>query len=194
MAKPYQHLTLSNRILIEHERCKGSSCQNLAQMLKVHRTTIARELRRNSPPNGRYDHQQAHQRAQCRRTVARSQRRPKTAELWDEFAQTLRQHPRQMSPELYHGRTTQVEGRVSLKVAHGCTNWYIGIDTTVETSISVYLAKVENIANDCPVMPVAAKSRTGLISTNDRRLSIPATPLDTGKWTLSSATATKECY
>ena len=53
MAKPYQHLTLSNRIPIEHERCKGSSCQDIAQMLKVHRTTIARELRRNSLLNGR---------------------------------------------------------------------------------------------------------------------------------------------
>ena len=87
MAKPYQHLTLSNRILIEHERCKGSSCQDLAQMLKVHRTTIARELRRNSLPNGRYDHQLAQLRAQQRRrTVANSQPRPKTARLWDEFA------------------------------------------------------------------------------------------------------------
>ena len=46
MATPYQHLTLSNRILIAHERYKGSTCQDLAQMLKVHRTTIARELRR----------------------------------------------------------------------------------------------------------------------------------------------------
>ena len=89
-----QHLTLSNRILIEHERCKGSSCQDIAQMLKVHRTTIARELRRNSLPNGRYDHQLAQLRAQRRRTVASSQPRPKTAELWDEFVQTLRQHPR----------------------------------------------------------------------------------------------------
>ena len=86
MAKPYQHLTLSNRILIEHERCKGSSCQDLAQMLQVHRTTIARELRRNSLPNGRYDHQLAQLRAQRRRTVASSQPRPKTARFWDEFA------------------------------------------------------------------------------------------------------------
>ena len=84
-----------------------------------------------------------------------------------------------MSPELYHGRTTQVEGRASLSRAWLYEHWYIGIGTTVETSISVYLAKVENIANDCPVMPVAAKSRTGLISTADCRY--PQRP-----WTLGN--------
>ena len=117
MAKPYQHLTLSNRILIEHERCKGTNCQDLAQMLKVHRTTIARELRRNSLSNGRYDHQLAQLRAQRRRTAASSQVRPGTLEFWQKFAHCLRQHPRKMSPELYHGRTTQVEGRTSLSRA-----------------------------------------------------------------------------
>ena len=58
MAKPYQHLTLSNRILIEHERCKGSTYQDLAEILKIHRTTISREVRRNSDLNSRYDHQE----------------------------------------------------------------------------------------------------------------------------------------
>ena len=114
MAKPYQHLTLSNRILIEHERCKGSTYQDLAEILKIHRTTISREVRRNSDLNSRYDHQEAHQLAPTRRALASSQPRPKTALLWDEFAHCLRLHPRKMSPELYHGRTTQVEGRASL--------------------------------------------------------------------------------
>ena len=52
--------------------------------------------------------------APTRRSLASSQPRPKTARLWDEFAHCLRLHPRKMSPELYHGRTTQVEGRASL--------------------------------------------------------------------------------
>ena len=77
MAKPYQDLTLSNRILVEHERCKGSTCQDIAQMLKVHNTTIARELLRlNSDLNGHYDHQEAHRLAHTRRSLAKS-RRPK---------------------------------------------------------------------------------------------------------------------
>ena len=68
MAKPYQHLTLSNRILIEHERGKGSTYQDLAEILKIHRTTISREVRRNSDLNSRYDHQEAHRLAPTRRS------------------------------------------------------------------------------------------------------------------------------
>ena len=114
MATPYQHLTFSDRIHIEIEQSKGTSCKDLAKMLDKHPTTIARELHRNSDANGHYDAQEAHRLAQTRRSRASSQPRPETALLWDEFAQTLRQHFRKMSPELYHGRTTQVEGRASL--------------------------------------------------------------------------------
>ena len=114
MATPYQHLTFSDRIHIEIEQSKGTSCKDLANMLDKHPTTIARELHRNSDANGHYDAQEAHRLAQTRRVRASSQPRPQTARLWAEFAQALRQYSRKMSPELYYGRTTQVEGRVSL--------------------------------------------------------------------------------
>ncbi|MXZ55286.1 MAG: IS30 family transposase [Gammaproteobacteria bacterium] len=84
MAKPYQHLTVGNRIIIEHERDKGTSCKQIAKMLGKHPTTVSREVR-------------------C-----------KTAQLWQEFAQTLRLHPRKLSPELYHGRKTPIDGQESL--------------------------------------------------------------------------------
>ena len=114
MAKPYQHLTVDDRIIIEHEQRKGSSCTDIARMLHRHRTTVSREVRRNALPNGRYDSQLAQQRAQIRRSEASSQPRPQTAQRWQEFAACLRQHPRKMSPELYHGRCTQVAEKPSL--------------------------------------------------------------------------------
>ena len=193
MATPYQHLTLSDRIHIEVEHCKGTSYKDLAKMLDKHPTTIARELRRNSDANGRYNALEAHRLAQTRRSRASSQPRPKTPELWGEFAQTLRQYSRKMSPELYHGRMTQVEGRASLSRSWGCTSCCTANANRGEIFIPVYLAKVESIANGCPVMPVAAKSRTGSISTNVRRQSMPATPQDIGKWTPSSDTVIKGC-
>ncbi|MXZ56539.1 MAG: helix-turn-helix domain-containing protein, partial [Gammaproteobacteria bacterium] len=59
MAKPYQHLTEGNRIIIEHERGKGTSCKQIAHLLGKHPTTVSREVRRNSLQNGHYDAQVA---------------------------------------------------------------------------------------------------------------------------------------
>ena len=114
MAKPYQHLTEGNRIIIAHELSKNSTYSDIAQMLKVHRTTVSREVRRNSDDHGHYDPHIAHRLAQERCSHANSQPRPKTAQLWQEFAQTLRLHPQKSSPLIYHGRTTQIERRTSL--------------------------------------------------------------------------------
>ena len=100
MATPYQHLTFSDRIHIEIEQSKGTSCKDLAKMLDKHPTTIARELHRNSDANGHYDAQEVHRLAPTRRSRASSQPRPETALLWDEFAHCLRLHSRKMSPEL----------------------------------------------------------------------------------------------
>ena len=83
-------------------------------MLHTHRTTVSREVRRNSISNGHYDYQLAQQQAQQRRSEASAQPRPKTAHSWQEFAACLRQHPRKMSPELYHGRCTQVVEKLFL--------------------------------------------------------------------------------
>ena len=73
MAKPYQHLTEGNRIIIAHELSKNSTYSNIAQMLKVHRTTVSREVSRNCDDHGHYDPQLAHRRAQERCSHANSQ-------------------------------------------------------------------------------------------------------------------------
>ena len=114
MAKPYQHLTAGNRIIIEHERGKGTSYQQIARMLDKHPTTVSREVRRNSLQNARYHAQAAQVRARRRRSKANAQPRRQTVRLWEEFAQMLRQRPRKLSPELYHGRKTQIDGQASL--------------------------------------------------------------------------------
>ena len=169
---------------------QGSSCQDLAQMLKVHRTTIARELRRNSLPNGRYDHQLAQLRAQRRRTVASSQPRPKTARLWDEFAQTLRQCPRKMSPEFYHGRSRQIEDRESLS-----RSWlYELLRRERQQGGDLYKCLPRQGRKYRKLLPSDASSSKipNRIDIDQRPpLSIPAMPQDTGKWTPSSDTATK---
>ena len=54
MAKPYQHLTIEDRIIFAHEHGKVTSCAAIAQMINKHRTTVARELHRNCPEDGRY--------------------------------------------------------------------------------------------------------------------------------------------
>ncbi len=71
MAKPYQHLTEGNRIIIAHEFSKNATVTEIAQTLQVHRTTIAREVRRNADDNGPYDAERAHLRAQQRRSSQR---------------------------------------------------------------------------------------------------------------------------
>ena len=114
MAKPYQHLTAGNRIIIEHERGQGTSCKQIAHLLGKHPTTVSREVRRNSLQNGHYDAQVAHGYAQNRRSMANTQPRRQTVQLWQEFARMLRQRPRKRSPELYHGRKTRIDGQASL--------------------------------------------------------------------------------
>ncbi|MXZ55707.1 MAG: hypothetical protein F4227_01815 [Gammaproteobacteria bacterium] len=85
----------------------------MAKTLKVHRTTIAREVRRNADENGHYDAARAHQRAQERCSVANAQPHAQTAHLWEQFTHQLQEHSRHRSPAGYQGRM-QYEGQECL--------------------------------------------------------------------------------
>lgn len=81
MTKSYQHLTYKDRVIIAHECRQGTNCTEIAKMINKHRTTVVRELRRNSREQGHYVAGLAHQRTQHRRSEASSQPRPKNAPL-----------------------------------------------------------------------------------------------------------------
>ena len=66
MAKSYKHLTHDQRCQIHTLKERGDSLAEIARILCVHRSTITRELQRNSGARG-YDYKKAHQKAQDRR-------------------------------------------------------------------------------------------------------------------------------
>ena len=66
MAKSYRHLTYEQRCQICILKERGDSLSKISQILGVHRSTITRELQRNSGVQ-RYHYEQAHQKAQDRR-------------------------------------------------------------------------------------------------------------------------------
>ena len=109
-----KHLTEEDRITIWHEHSKGASYTAIAKKVNKHRTSISRDLRRNSLEHGDYVPTEAHQRAQQRRSEASSQPRPETAQRFHEFADQLRQRRWKYSPQQHHGRFTQVLGKPSL--------------------------------------------------------------------------------
>src|SRR3989338_7211348 len=66
MPKGYHHLTYSQRCQILVLKERGESQATIAQSLKINRSTVCRELNRNSQ-DGCYGHDQAHYRAQNRK-------------------------------------------------------------------------------------------------------------------------------
>ena len=66
MARHYRHLTYKERCQIEILKTSGDSPAKIAGALGVHRSTIVREIRRNST-NQSYDSQQAQKKTQNRR-------------------------------------------------------------------------------------------------------------------------------
>ncbi len=66
MPRGYHHLTYAQRCQISILKDRGDSPSTIARNLGVHRTTISRELKRNSGQRG-YRHKQAHEKSQKRR-------------------------------------------------------------------------------------------------------------------------------
>lgn len=74
MAKGYHHLTYSQRCQIVILKERGESNSAIAKYLGVHRSTVYRELARNSKNEG-YDYDQAHKEAEGRRKKDQTKRK-----------------------------------------------------------------------------------------------------------------------
>lgn len=71
----HRHLNKQDRACIAALLRKQYSCSGIGNVLDVDRTTIRREIARNSDPDGVYDARRAHKRATARRAQARVQYR-----------------------------------------------------------------------------------------------------------------------
>lgn len=67
----HRHINKQDRACIAALLRKHYSHSEIANVLELHRTTISREVNRNSDPNGRYDARRAHKRAMERRQEAK---------------------------------------------------------------------------------------------------------------------------
>ena len=67
----HKHLNKQDRACIAALLRKQYSYSEIARVLNVYHTTVGREIRRNSDPNGHYDARRAHKRAGFRRRYAK---------------------------------------------------------------------------------------------------------------------------
>ena len=104
MAEAYQQLTLEERSQLSILRQCGFSTREIADRLDRHRSTIHREVQRNSGGRG-YSHRQAHGMAVERRRAASSVARKVTEEMLAVIEGRLKEN---WSPE-------QISGRMHLK-------------------------------------------------------------------------------
>ena len=100
MPKGYRHLTYAERCQIHALRKSGLSDAAIARQLGRDRTTVWREMRRNSGERG-YRHAQAQRRSEARRRAASSVPRKMTPERWRMVEERL---VRGWSPEQISGR------------------------------------------------------------------------------------------
>lgn len=80
MPKGYHHLTYDQRCQIQTLKERGDSISEIAKALNVHRSTIYREIARNSQ-NGVYEYHEANRIAMVRRFIASGQKKKMTDEL-----------------------------------------------------------------------------------------------------------------
>ena len=62
----YKHLTREQRYAIYLGKQKGETLEMIARSIGVHKSTVSREIRRNSTPNGKYVWNKAHDMAGSR--------------------------------------------------------------------------------------------------------------------------------
>ena len=96
--KTYKQLTLEQRYQISALKRIGHSPTEIAKELEVHKSTIVREVSRNTGERG-YRPKQAHEKA-CERRANATSRKRISAETWKEVEEKLRQD---WSPEQVSG-------------------------------------------------------------------------------------------
>jgi IS30 family transposase len=99
----YVQLTLQERYVIYHSRLCNFSLREIARRLKRHHSTLAREIKRNSPryPGFVYWHELAQAKAIERRHLARHHRRRTNGMLCQYVLNCLKAH---WSPQMIAGR------------------------------------------------------------------------------------------
>lgn len=63
----YKHLTREQRYGIYLGKQKGETLEMIARSIGVHKSTVSREIKRNSTPSGKYVWNKAHDMAESRR-------------------------------------------------------------------------------------------------------------------------------
>lgn len=119
MPKGYNHLTYDKRCQIYALLKRNFSQQTIADDLKVHRTTISREINRNKGKRG-YRYKQAQEVAANRRCKASSVARKMTPELTAFLDQNLSQ--KQWSPEQLSG---WMANKLGIAISHESIYQYI---------------------------------------------------------------------
>lgn len=122
MPKGYHHLTYDQRCQIQTLKERGDSINKIAEALKVHRSSIYREIARNSK-NDIYEYHQANKKATDRRHAASSQKTKMTPELIAIIKEKLKL---QWSPEQISGRLKRFYGEKA--VSHEMIYRYIWDD------------------------------------------------------------------
>ena len=98
----YKHLTREQRYAIYLGKQKGETLETIARSIGVHKSTVSREVRRNSTPNGKYVWNKAHGMAESRLCRTPGNRRLDDVLKWRivELIRNEQRSPRQISGRL----------------------------------------------------------------------------------------------
>ena len=98
----YKHLTREQRYAIYLGKQKGETLEMIARSIGVHKSTVSREMRRNSTPNGKYVWNKAHGMAESRLCRMPGNRRLDDVLKWRivELIRNEQWSPRQISGRL----------------------------------------------------------------------------------------------
>lgn len=104
MLHMYKHLTCDQRYAIYLGIQKGETLEMIARSIGVHKSTVIREIRRNSTPNVKYVWNKAHDMSESRKRHTPGNRRLSAVLKW-RIAELIREEqwsPRQISGRLRH--------------------------------------------------------------------------------------------
>ena len=98
----YKHLTREQRYAIYLGKQKGETLETIARSIGVHKSTVSREVRRNSTPNGKYVWNKAHGKADSRQVRTPGNRKLDDVLRWRviELIKNEQRSPRQISGRL----------------------------------------------------------------------------------------------
>jgi transposase, IS30 family len=119
MKRRYKQLTLEQRSQIHALKARGDSCKQIALFVKVHASTVVRELQRNATPHG-YCPTQAQQKTHTRRRQRQGGYRKTPTTVWDLVVDKLTNQ--QWSPSQISGWLALEHG---IKLSHECIYQYV---------------------------------------------------------------------